>query len=984
MKKTVSFILKALLIALSACSDDFTQTPTSPEIEESDGFRISSFNIKKILFLQDNYESVRFANLKTGFDRLSSFPVNIVSKGETLRCEMRLAENVNIPDGIYLLTFSGNDGTPVPGKARLKIEGEKVIEADEAHSSFSLRKGSGTQEDPFLIESERDFMIFLDDLRINELTNGRDVWFRQTADIRLMDQSSLKPGRGYWGYSFAGHYDGGGHALTDMYYRGADDPSSDSQIGLFPCLLDGADIRHLTISGVNISDVHSDTGTLAGKSIGHLNIADILVQGNIACNGNSIGGLIGRHEKGDLLIDGVRMAMTVEGNDNVGGVVGCFDSGRLTLKNISTPEPHFSVTGNNGVAGGVGTIKDGDIHISEINFSHVVSKQDRDIRIIRTTGGEGTGVAAGKIVNLSSPAKIESVSVGCPVGGIGETGSKIGGIIGMIDCQQSLTLSKCKVTSVVAGRHEVGGLVGHLRLCGGAKLTIEGTASDNYAIPDDSAAEIMAHSSAGGAFGYFEASGTVAQNESVRVALNVTTSEEQAGGAIGKINNCTLNLSMFKMTSETMQVSGKTRVGGLVGVAYNATLTGDAKFDFPFSNGKAAIPSPDSFSPLFKGIVKGYSNIGGIVGHGENISMKALSSGGTVTSTGGDNIGGIIGYVKTKGDSNIFEDLTSKSMVTASSNENVAGIFGCFVCDEYSYVTDCINFGNISASDNAGGIAGLYDRSWNTVGNSIRAANLRWCVNTGEVTANNRVGGIIGYAKDMVISNYAHKTSIYISQCGNTGKVYGVKKTESESGVGGIIGYGEEQIKLEHNANSGYIRSSGAHKAVGGIAGSIGQDAFKNYKTSCLNIEIYQCANSGTIDATDREPRVGGILGFMEEGPDSYLKDCVNRGKILNKHNSDNGGIVGYVDHLTNIYNCVNLGNVENGNGTIGTHKTGSQFSHDGLYYIEDTGKGWPSATKVSESKKGDKNSYSKLDFSGIWDISADGPFLKDCPFQFQ
>ena len=138
MKKTVSFILKALLIALSACSDDFTQTPTSPEIEESDGFRISSFNIKKILFLQDNYESVRFANLKTGFDRLSSFPVNIVSKGETLRCEMRLAENVNIPDGIYLLTFSGNDGTPVPGKARLKIEGEIVIVADVAHSSVSL------------------------------------------------------------------------------------------------------------------------------------------------------------------------------------------------------------------------------------------------------------------------------------------------------------------------------------------------------------------------------------------------------------------------------------------------------------------------------------------------------------------------------------------------------------------------------------------------------------------------------------------------------------------------------------------------------------------------------------------------------------------------------------------------------------------------------------------------------------------------------
>ena len=66
--------MKALLIALSACSDDFTQTPTSPEIEESDGFRISSFNIKKILFLQDNYESVRLPISRPGSTGLVHFP----------------------------------------------------------------------------------------------------------------------------------------------------------------------------------------------------------------------------------------------------------------------------------------------------------------------------------------------------------------------------------------------------------------------------------------------------------------------------------------------------------------------------------------------------------------------------------------------------------------------------------------------------------------------------------------------------------------------------------------------------------------------------------------------------------------------------------------------------------------------------------------------------------------------------------------------
>lgn len=224
-------------------------------------------------------------------------------------------------------------------------------------------------------------------------------------------------------------------------------------------------------------------------------------------------------------------------------------------------------------------------------------------------------------------------------------------------------------------------------------------------------------------------------------------------------------------------------------------------------------------------------------------------------------------------------------------------------------------------------------------------------------------------------------TGIKIEKSGNEGKITSSASNAGASGVGGILGYGEALILMQYNTNTGYILSAAAHKAVGGIAGSLGNDPSGGARSAYLNVQLYKCENYGTIDAQHNSSRVGGILGFMEEGPDSRVDNCANYGKVLGKHQSDNGGIVGYVDHLTNIYDCFNAGNVDNGNAAIGTHKSGSIFNHDGLYYIDGTGKSWPSATKVSKSDAGDKSRYPRLDFDKVWIITSDGPLLRDCPF---
>ncbi len=986
MKKIIYLALSLAAMVIAGCHDDGPQWPsTNPEIEELEGYKVSYFDISSRLLGDEAYDNIKFANLKTGFSDFISCPVVINPSGALLRCGLHIAESENLADGVYLLTFSDADGNPLPGMVKLEIENEHVVKAEEATSSFSLRHGSGTQADPYEIGSERDFLTFLDDLRKNELTNGRDVWFRQTADIRLMDQSGDKPGRGYYGYSFAGHYDGGGFKLSDMYYRGSSNPQSDVVLGIFPTILDGAEVSNMVISGVNVSNVSGDAGALAGVSVGNVKVSNVTVQGNISGDeGSSIGGLIGRMQNGSLSLSDIRFRMSVSGKSAVGGLLGKMDDGALSVSGISTPDYHFYVEGYESVGGIVGGVAKGKLSISSVTLSHVVSKEDSDIRIISCTGGEGTGGIVGKIESLSAPAEFKEITVECPVGGINRVGNKIGGIAGAVDCWQDISISGCRVTSVVGGNHEVGGFFGHLYLSGSARLAIGGDSRSNYVITDDSAAAIEANSSGGGVFGYLQAPKIESEPYSVRVAVNVDVTGDMGGGVVGKLNQTNLSLNFFKMTSPTMQVTGESNIGGMVGAAFASTLSGDTPFDYDLNGTKATVPAADSFEPLFIGVVKGKENAGGILGKAENSSLRALSSKCSVTSLGGNNIGGIAGYVYATGKENVFEDLTSSSLVVGQGNACIGGIIGYLTCDDYAPVRDCINYGEVKGGNCAGGIIGSYNLLLGAFAPSwYKQSQVAWCVNEGPVAGTDCVGGVIGKAYCMTESDNVNSTTwiFLVSKCGNDGAVSASASGAEESGAGGIIGYGGALMQIKDCANRGKILSDGPLKAAGGVAGSLGLDP-TGVTTGYENVYLYTSSNSGTIDVKDNKTRVGGVLGFMEEGSHSNLRNCRNSGQVLNKHQSDNGGIVGYVDHLTNIYYCVNLGKVEHGNATVGTHKTGSIFYHDGLYYLEGTGSSWPSATKVSEADFTNKSKFSKLDFDEIWSMSDSGPDLPGCPFR--
>mgnify|MGYP001047432871 FL=1 len=210
--------------------------------------------------------------------------------------------------------------------------------------------------------------------------------------------------------------------------------------------------------------------------------------------------------------------------------------------------------------------------------------------------------------------------------------------------------------------------------------------------------------------------------------------------------------------------------------------------------------------------------------------------------------------------------------------------------------------------------------------------------------------------------------------------------------MGGIIGYfNARKAVVSHSANHGKVYGSGSDVKVGGIAGRMGSNdeagtALPN------NMELSYSCNFGEVGSNTGNANVGGLLGWQEQGsPDDethyMLHNCYNMGIVPTNQDSDNGGVLGCIDHLGEVQNCYNAKKVSHGNGIIGTHKGGSIFYHHNLYVLEDSGKYW-CADKFKESDKSKESTYKGFDFKSVWAVSTSTnngfPYLRDCPYQFK
>ena len=132
-----------------------------------------------------------------------------------------------------------------------------------------------------------------------------------------------------------------------------------------------------------------------------------------------------------------------------------------------------------------------------------------------------------------------------------------------------------------------------------------------------------------------------------------------------------------------------------------------------------------------------------------------------------------------------------------------------------------------------------------------------------------------------------------ISNCSNTGKIVGSKRSSDEySQTGGIVGYLLKSLTISNCYNSGSVNGEGGYN-VGGIVGVIEESA-----------QITQCYNEGEV--ISKHKQVGGIVGTIKEK--SQITDCYNIGTIMG--NELVAGIAGATVKSTQITDCYNTGEI--------------------------------------------------------------------------
>ena len=312
---------------------------------------------------------------------------------------------------------------------------------DGVSVSTSL-KGSGTEEDPFLIESGAD-LAYLRDVVISaaaKTPNFSGKYFKMIQSIDL-DGIDL----------FIGSYPG--WADRRGFY------------GFF-------DGNHCTIRGLD--NTSSLFGTIEGGWL-----KDLSVYGKVN-GGATVGGIVGYVANGGRL-ENLTSYVTVKGNNTLGGVVGNAENQASTVINCTN---YGSVTGSSYILGGIAG-SGGHDFINCVNFGDVTSTGNDVVGgIIGSTKNTGT------ISNCYNYGKINARG---KVGGIIGLANKpvkncvnygdingtwaLGGIVGYVKQEDNASISDCvNFGNITATSTGIGGIFGILE--GGAasagRVTVTG------------------------------------------------------------------------------------------------------------------------------------------------------------------------------------------------------------------------------------------------------------------------------------------------------------------------------------------------------------------------------------------------------------------------------------------------------------------------------------------------------------------------------
>ena len=307
--------------------------------------------------------------------------------------------------------------------------------------------GSGTQEDPFVIDSLADLILFRDSVNGGDTKyNAPGVYVALGADIDMSGTDwSVNIGDDC-SATFDGIFDGQNHTIRNL--TGIETAQkSDGYVctGLFGAIYGSAVVKNLTIENVTI-DTGDFTGNNAAAVVGFAynctgSVENVKVIGNIAINAKNVtgtGAIVGYDFYGKLTVKGCSVigndGSYVTGRAYVGGVIG-YASSNSAVSGCSVENVAITATGC--AAGGIAGIMLGTGKVTDSSVKNVAlvsanaNWQNAAAAAVGTISGGAVTVSNVAVENVTANGVATTALVGSqhadkPTAPVGKVEARIG------------------------------------------------------------------------------------------------------------------------------------------------------------------------------------------------------------------------------------------------------------------------------------------------------------------------------------------------------------------------------------------------------------------------------------------------------------------------------------------------------------------------------------------------------------------------------
>lgn len=767
--------------------------------------------------------------------------------------------------------------------------------------------GSGTADDPYLIQSAADLAYLaqvINDTHKTQIYNKDSGWYRkayivQTVDIDLAGKEWIPIGTDCDYGTFCGVYDGRGHEIINMKISEVHGLSH----GLFGYLGDSG------------SQVTLSKGEFCG-------ITNLYLHGTITAANNRVGGLVGQiHNRGHVVegttayITNVTCNVAINLDGSGGG------KGAHTGSDVENKYYFGGVVGISNFAVLENVVNKGAVTVMNCDSSHpiggIIGRATRTILKDCVNTGEVT--LETNRLNTQWNSGDETSKYDQNLSGTLRAGGVVGQYIKIAN-DDYLTFINCinkgNVTAKENGNHErvhAGGILGSLTYLDSMKTAEDGTKFSDYNLTFTNCANTGAISAqrtgseggetnAGGILGTtYHGVGTAASNAggiTIQGCANTGNIESKpntanAGGITGVVHvnatselivieNCISNTTITNFVTAPQEVVDAITQGTTVDAtkANNLAAANEALCmpsvteicGFPTwgIGGLGSAESPFRISnfkelKVFANLVNGAADVNSTEENRtrrfENVYVKQTANitiSGAWTPIGKDPACSFLG---------VYDggDKTISGLSNFTTGLTSIGLFGYIgnVDGNTTLNYDC-GIANLTVS-------GTISQSAPYVGGVVGKINNENYVDDGQIA---------------YVINTTSKVTIGFSSYSST----------ADANWGGVVGYASSTI-FERVENNGAINISGnigANVSLGGIAGR------------AEHIDMFSCRNTNTVSfkttTADYSGRiyVGGVLGLIYKnisGQEQRFAECINTGAVTGDRPNNGklfvGGIVG-------------------------------------------------------------------------------------------